>query len=140
MDKKKLLKTVCAIESAFLRLAGSRSESVPKVTVLMYHGVIGDTRSDDLSRLSDFNIAESVFERQMQHLSSNCNVISAEDAFEGRNLSRRKRSIVISFDDGYRNNYLNAYPILKKYRLPALVSITTGFVNDRVPLVNDVLE
>ena len=41
------------------------------------------------------------------------------------------RPVLITFDDGYEDNYTNAYPILKKYNLKATIFIVTGFVSKR---------
>ena len=41
------------------------------------------------------------------------------------------RPVLITFDDGYVDNYTNAYPILKKYNLKATIFIVTGFVSKR---------
>ncbi|HLC92873.1 MAG TPA: polysaccharide deacetylase family protein [archaeon] len=37
-------------------------------------------------------------------------------------------SVSITFDDGYRNNYLQIYPILKKYGVPAAIFVPTGYL------------
>jgi len=39
--------------------------------------------------------------------------------------------LIITFDDGYRNFYTNAYPLLKENKMPAVLFITTGFVQDQ---------
>jgi peptidoglycan/xylan/chitin deacetylase (PgdA/CDA1 family) len=39
-----------------------------------------------------------------------------------------ERTVAITFDDGYRNNFLMAAPILRQYRVPATLFITTGLV------------
>jgi len=68
------------------------------------------------------------FEKEIEYLSNKYNVISLDFLVQ---IIRERRSIpnkaaVITFDDGFKDNYLNAYPILKKYNVPSTIFITTG--------------
>ena len=42
-----------------------------------------------------------------------------------------RNRIILTFDDGYSNFYTNAYPLLKENKMPAVLFITTGFVQDQ---------
>ena len=45
-----------------------------------------------------------------------------------------KRFICVTFDDGYHDNYTLAYSLLKRLGVPFTVYVTTGFVDDRLPM------
>ena len=45
-----------------------------------------------------------------------------------------KRFICVTFDDGYRDNYTLAYPLLKRLNVPFTVYVTTDFVDNRLPM------
>ena len=97
--------------------------------VLMYHGVVPDT----FPVRSWLLVKESVFAWQMEFLKSHFNVIP------GRELTRRVKSrddsdrmaVVITFDDGYVNNYTVVYPLLRKYDIPASFFITSGAIDTK---------
>ena len=44
------------------------------------------------------------------------------------NYTLPKNSILITFDDGYKNNYTLAFPILKKYNMKATIFLNTKFI------------
>lgn len=75
------------------------------------------------------------FERQVAHLSINYNVISLDEIVERiRRKESLRRFVAITFDDGFKDNYENAYPILKRLKIPATIFLTTGHIeNGNVP-------
>ncbi len=91
--------------------------------ILMYHGVV---KHQDLS-LSVNHISVSDFEKHLEYFSRNFKIISLEEAFDNYRSGKatKRKSLVITFDDGYENNYLNAYPLLKKYNFPATIFVTS---------------
>jgi len=78
-----------------------------------------------------YHITPLHFEKEIKYLSKNHTILRLEDLMEAiikkRNLPYR--SVVITFDDGYRNFYTNAYPILKKYQIPAALFLPAGLIN-----------
>lgn len=108
------------------------------VVVLMYH------RVNDALEPSDLAVPTAVFRRQMRYLKENCEVAGIEKLMEdGRwtiderrwtkderreTMDDGRKKVLITFDDGYRDNYLNAYPILKELGLPATIFLTTGMI------------
>lgn len=102
-----------------------------EVTILVYHRV-QEYHEESNFDASIISASPKNFEEQMRFLSTNYNVISFDRFIEHiQNKTRLpEKSVVITFDDGYKDNYRNAYPILKKYGLPATVFLTTGYLDN----------
>jgi peptidoglycan/xylan/chitin deacetylase (PgdA/CDA1 family) len=85
-------------------------------TVLVYHGV-ARTRAEGA-------IDAETFERHISLLAKNFECVSSEHL---RNYRRRadRNQVLLTFDDGLRNNFDVAKPILLKYRVPALFFISS---------------
>ncbi|MBI3999980.1 MAG: polysaccharide deacetylase family protein [Candidatus Omnitrophica bacterium] len=82
------------------------------IRILGYHRVNNDERNYTTVRVSDFRT-------QLQFLSeAGYQTISLDDLVDGR---LKAKSIVITFDDGYRDIYEYAYPILKGFGFSATV-------------------
>ncbi len=83
-------------------------------------------------------IHPAVFERQMQFLKSFYRVMSLQELIDRTACGDiPARSVAITFDDGYRDNYEYAFPILKKYQLPATVFVATGAIGTGEPIWHD---
>jgi len=98
------------------------AENRQRVTVLCYH------RVDD--RLKD-NVSLGVeqFERQMALLRRRYRVVRADAIARGEVDRSSDRPIVaVTFDDGYRDNFTNARPILNRHGVPATFFVATGFI------------
>lgn len=111
-----------------------------RVKILMYHGIPERERFDGIENYYRYNLPVSEFEQHMAYLQRRCNVVSLQDFRAERGLSSSRTNVVITFDDGYQNNCTNAFPVLEKYGIPAVFALTTGFVEDREPLYNDIVE
>lgn len=110
-----------------------------RAIILVYHRFAEER--DGGYRLPHLEAKE--FWRQMKHLKKWYEVIGMDDLADllERRESPRRPSIAITIDDGYLNNYMIAYPILKKLGLPATIYLTTGFIGSRkAPWVDDLAE
>ncbi|MEC4683895.1 MAG: glycosyltransferase [Nitrospirota bacterium] len=104
-----------------------KGRSVPPISslrVLMYHRVSDSTEPDIL------NTPPFMFNRQMEWLrDEGYRVLSSEEAMRGLlEGSLPPRSVLITFDDGYRDNFTEAYPVLRKSGFPAVIFPSTDFV------------
>lgn len=73
------------------------------------------------------NIIDYIYNKKLEIISINellerINYLKSLDS-----IKLDRRFVCFTFDDGYRNIYENAYPILKKHRIPFTVFLTTGF-------------
>lgn len=110
--------------------------------VVLYHGVTSEKNPEGIINYRKKHVHRDTFEKEVQWLSKHFTIVPLRDIekmneeknFTGKNLC------AITFDDGYRNNYLNAFPILKKYNVPATIFLTTGFVDRSIALWTDCLE
>ncbi len=92
--------------------------------VLMYHRV-ADTGADPFSLC----VTPDHFSEHLEVLRSFSSPIRLRQLTEGLHRGRLpRRSVVLTFDDGYADNLLNARPLLGRYDVPATVFITTGHV------------
>ena len=71
----------------------------------------------------------SVFAEQMKYVSNHYNAVTIENVLEAieRNRQLPRKAVLITFDDAYYDFRDNAWPILKRYRLPATVFVSTGY-------------
>jgi len=100
------------------------------LVILMYHSVLDFGEEERECLQPGLIVSQQIFDKQMSYLARNHNLLSLEQLIEllKNNKPIPKRTVVITFDDGWRDNYLYAYPILKKYRVPATIFLPTDFV------------
>jgi len=85
------------------------------------------------------SVAPENFERQMRYLKNkHYNVISFGELVEGIKNRRTfaRNTVVITIDDGYKNNFTYAYSILKKYGFPAIVFLITNNIGTNAAYLN----
>ena len=113
-----------------------------KIIILMYHGFTPDYNHDGIENYRYKHISVDQFRLQIEFLSKYYNVISLDDLIahytDGKSIP--KYPVVITIDDGYRSNYSLAYPVLKQFKVPAAIFLTTDFVDRKEPMWPDRIE
>jgi len=95
--------------------------------VVAFHHIQDEADSDPLS------IGVGMFERYCRFFQQHFRVVALPDLVT--RLERRERlqrELVITFDDGYLDNYENAAPILERYSLPATFFVVTEWMGSSV--------
>ena len=96
------------------------------ILILVYHRINNNLPPDPLI------VSVEKFQEQMHYLKTHYDILSMEevravyckkDTWEEKD----KPQVVITMDDGYRDNFQNAFPVLKAVHLPATIFLTTGF-------------
>jgi peptidoglycan/xylan/chitin deacetylase (PgdA/CDA1 family) len=97
-----------------------------EVSILMYHAVL----HRPLPVADWCFMSSNDFRRQMLYLRRHLNVLSLGEAVARlENGDVNGPAAVITFDDGYQNNYDVAFPILSELRLPATIFLVTSLID-----------
>lgn len=87
------------------------------VMVLMYHRI-----NDEVGeKLQGLTVSVLNFERHLIYFKEKFQIVKLDEDW----ALLKKTGIVITFDDGYADNLINALPLLEKYNIPATIFVTT---------------
>lgn len=110
---------------------GSEAVSLP---VVMYHNITKNSQ-----KAGKYTVTEKEFIADLEYIKENgytpITVAELADYVNGKNTLPEK-PIMITFDDGFESFYFIAYPLLKEYRMKAVVSVI-GSVTEKYSAIND---
>ena len=98
---------------------------------LCFHRVVDNSNYyySFLRILGRLNVEE--FEKRIKYLMRFYKVVSLDEYYNKiQKCEKIKRTLVLTFDDGYKCFYKNVFPLLKKYRIPASIFLTTKFIDN----------
>jgi peptidoglycan/xylan/chitin deacetylase (PgdA/CDA1 family) len=118
-------------------LGSMRSAYVNDLRVLAYHRVLPDHFDDATFRFDTelVSATETEFDWQMTYVAKHFEPVSCQQVIDAidNGAPLPKRAIMVTFDDGYLDNYEVAYPVMRRHGIPGLFFITTGYINsDRI--------
>jgi peptidoglycan/xylan/chitin deacetylase (PgdA/CDA1 family) len=114
-------------------LAPANGDGDRRLRVLMYHKV-NDLPGNPLS------VPVGVFDEQMAQLRElGYTVVALDDVLEyyANGAELPLRSVLITFDDGYRDNLEHAAPVLERYGYPAVLFVPIAYLDDALPLPHE---
>lgn len=128
-------------------LAAAIGQTVPpkksiKIPILLYHYVENIQDPKDTIRRS-LDIPPGIFESQIKTLTQADYTFLTPNQIPDFLAGKQrlpKKPIILSFDDGYRDFYIDVWPILKKYQIKAVAYIVPGFINKPNNLTSGELE
>ncbi len=100
------------------------------VPILVYHYLSTNPNPHDKLR-TGLSVAPEIFARQCRYLADNGYTTITLDEYLAARAGKLKlpaRPVILTFDDGYRDFYTNAYPILRRYQMRATIYI----ISDKV--------
>lgn len=101
-----------------------------RAVVLMYHRVVDPEDLEKVYSHPGIIVETPTFEKHLRFLRAHFHLVSLQE-FRDHMVNGRpfaKRTCLVTFDDGWEDNYTRAFPLLVKYNVPAAIFLTSGFV------------
>ena len=117
-------------------LRGLHDRRNPTLTILAYHRV---TPTDALECYPFdqelISATPTQFDSQMRYLREHLHPIALQDVIAHVEQAEPlpSNSVAVTFDDGFVDTYRYAFPVLKRYRIPATIFVSTGYVDSGEP-------
>lgn len=133
LKKREIVASLVTYSGMIVPLRWLSRRHVSIIPILTYHGVSNDPAE---SFIDDGLVAPPVqtFEKQMDYMKRHYHVITFHEFFQIINNNQSElldgRKAIITFDDGYKNNYDVVFPILKKRDLRATVFLVTDCIEE----------
>lgn len=105
----------------------SRDQNVNEFTILSYHEISDKSETLD----STYAVSPSNFEKQMRWLIDNgYHFVRIDDILNYRKHGKAlpEKAVLVTFDDGYQSVYANAFPVLKKYKIPTVIALVGSWL------------
>ena len=101
-------------------------------SIFLFHGVVKH-ENFSIRNYTKKHITDKKFDSILEYLKKRGNPISLEELVyhKKNNINLPKKSFIITFDDGFENNYSIAAPILDNKRLPCTFYFSTDFIENQ---------
>ena len=121
--------------SGLLKLAGGLKRKQATLPILAYHRVVDIDVSDYPFDEEIVSASTEMFDQQIAFIKKHfdcCTFADLKNTLDG-NFSRTARPVIVTFDDGYADNFCNAFPILKRHGVSATFFVATDYIGTEEP-------
>jgi peptidoglycan/xylan/chitin deacetylase (PgdA/CDA1 family)/protein-tyrosine-phosphatase len=121
-----LRRTTSALDAILDTFLAERREPTQPLRIFMFHAVV----PEPLEVPNYCFLEEGLFKQQLDMIERYFRILPLSQAVREMQLgSLTEPTAVITFDDGFHNNYTVAYPELKRRGIPASIFVSTGFID-----------
>jgi peptidoglycan/xylan/chitin deacetylase (PgdA/CDA1 family) len=110
-----------------------------RITVLAYHRVVDFTQPGFDTDVRTVSATPEAFRQQMEYVVERFTPVGLADVIAWLDGDARlpERPVLVTFDDGYRDNLVNAWPVMRERGIPGVLLVAAGHVGTGEPFVWD---
>lgn len=130
---KRLIKNVLQSATAAAAPVRWRARAMPKLLILMYHRVLPSSHPARETEQAGMYVSPQTLAMHLEVLKKHFTFVHLDDWLRDVDAGRNppKNACAITFDDGWRDNYQYAYPILRQTQAPATIYLVSDLVGTR---------
>lgn len=101
-------------------------------SIFLFHGVIKRKNNFKIRNYNKKHISENKFYKFIKKIKKETDILTMDDIIHKSNIRshNKKKKCIITFDDGFENNYSVVSPILDNLKVPAIFYLSTDFVEN----------
>lgn len=117
----------------YLNSPQGRSQLRGAGVILMLHRVLADDRSAELPHRNELCVGPRAFDKLLRWLKRHFDCVTLMDLLyaDAHPDASARPKVALTFDDGWRDNALNAFPLLLQHQVPASIFLSTDFIGSR---------
>lgn len=112
----------------YLRSPSHRAQLRESGTILMLHRVLPDDASAALPHRNELCVGMQALDRSLRWLKRHFECVSLMALLGREGETGLRPKLALTFDDGWRDNALNAFPLLRRHGVPASIFLSTDYI------------
>ncbi|AIR90817.1 polysaccharide deacetylase family protein [Pseudomonas cremoricolorata] len=123
----------CACGWLYLNSAKGRRQLRERGVILMLHRVVQDDASAELAHRNELCVGAESFAGLLEWLREHFDCVPLMTLLDPPTAPRpgQRPPLALTFDDGWRDNAVHAFPLLRQYQVPASIFLSTDYIDSR---------